>query len=38
VLILDESTDALDLVTEAEVLDKLLANRKGKTTIIQPLS
>ena len=34
VLILDESTGALDPVTEAEVLDKLLAHRQGKTTII----
>ncbi|NEQ23257.1 MAG: peptidase domain-containing ABC transporter [Microcoleus sp. SIO2G3] len=34
VLILDESTGALDPVTEAEVLDKLLAHRRGKTTII----
>lgn len=34
VLILDESTGALDPVTEAEVLDKLLAHRQGKTTIM----
>lgn len=34
VLILNESTGALDPVTEAEVLDKLLAHRRGKTTII----
>jgi ATP-binding cassette, subfamily C, bacterial len=34
ILILDESTGALDPVTEAEVLDKLLAHRQGKTTII----
>jgi ATP-binding cassette subfamily C protein len=34
VLILDESTGALDPVTEAEVLDKLLAHRRGKTTIV----
>ncbi|MBW4646959.1 MAG: peptidase domain-containing ABC transporter [Goleter apudmare HA4340-LM2] len=33
-LILDESTGALDPVTEAEVLDKLLAHRQGKTTIM----
>ncbi len=33
-LILDESTGALDRVTEAEVLDKLLAHRRGKTIII----
>ena len=34
VLILDESTGALDPVGEAEVLDKLLYHRRGKTTII----
>lgn len=34
VLILDESTGALDPRTEAEVLDKLLFYRQGKTTII----
>lgn len=34
VLILDESTGALDPVTEAEVLDTLLAHRQGKTTIM----
>ncbi|NEP01316.1 MAG: peptidase domain-containing ABC transporter [Symploca sp. SIO2E9] len=34
ILILDESTGALDPVGEAEVLDKLLDYRKGKTTII----
>jgi ATP-binding cassette, subfamily C, bacterial len=34
VLILDESTGALDPLTEAEVLDKLLAHRQGKTTIM----
>ncbi|WP_100904467.1 peptidase domain-containing ABC transporter [Nostoc flagelliforme] len=34
VLILDESTGALDPVSEAEVLDKLLFHRIGKTTII----
>lgn len=34
VLILDESTGALDPVTEAEVLDSLLAHRQGKTTIM----
>ncbi|KAF3889844.1 MULTISPECIES: peptidase domain-containing ABC transporter [Nostocales] len=33
VLILDESTGALDPVSEAEVLDKLLHHRRGKTTI-----
>lgn len=33
VLILDESTGALDPVTEAEVLNTLLAHRQGKTTI-----
>ena len=34
VLILDESTGALDPVSETEVLDKLLAHRRGKTTIL----
>lgn len=34
VLILDESTGALDPTTEAEVLDTLLAHRQGKTTIM----
>ena len=34
VLILDESTGALDPVLEAKVLDKLLFYRQGKTTII----
>jgi ATP-binding cassette, subfamily C, bacterial len=34
VLILDESTAGLDPVSEAEVLDKLLFHRKGKTTIL----
>ena len=34
VLILDESTGALDPVLEAEVLDKLLFYRQGKTTIM----
>ena len=34
VLILDESTAGLDPVSEAEVLDKLLFYRKGKTTIL----
>ncbi|NER96665.1 MAG: peptidase domain-containing ABC transporter [Symploca sp. SIO1B1] len=34
VLILDESTGALDPVLEAKVLDKLLFSRQGKTTII----
>lgn len=34
VLILDESTGALDPVSEMEVLDRLLAYRKGKTTIL----
>lgn len=33
-LILDESTGALDPVGEAEVLDKLLFYRQGKTTIM----
>ena len=34
VLILDESTGALDPISEAEVLKHLLANRRGKSTII----
>ncbi len=34
VLILDESTGALDPISEAEVLQNLLAYRRGKTTII----
>ncbi|WP_414585620.1 peptidase domain-containing ABC transporter [Scytonema sp. PCC 10023] len=34
VLILDESTGALDPVSEAQVLDQLLSHRRGKTTIM----
>ena len=34
VLILDESTGALDPVSEAQVLDQLLGYRQGKTTIM----
>jgi len=34
ILILDESTAALDPIIEAEVLDNILSHRKGKTTII----
>ncbi|MEH1942415.1 MAG: peptidase domain-containing ABC transporter [Nostoc sp.] len=34
ILILDESTGALDPVSEAEVLDRLLYHRQGKTTIM----
>lgn len=34
VLILDESTGALDPVSEAQVLDRLLEYRRGKTTIM----
>jgi ABC-type bacteriocin/lantibiotic exporter with double-glycine peptidase domain len=34
VLILDESTGALDPTSEAEVLGKLLRHRQGKTTIL----
>jgi ABC-type bacteriocin/lantibiotic exporter with double-glycine peptidase domain len=34
VLILDESTGALDPVSETQVLDRLLASRQGKTTIM----
>jgi ATP-binding cassette, subfamily C, bacterial len=33
ILILDESTAGLDPVSEAQVLDRLLAQRQGKTTI-----
>ena len=34
ILILDESTGALDPVSEARVLDRLLDYRKGKTTVM----
>ncbi|MBR8827892.1 MAG: peptidase domain-containing ABC transporter [Gomphosphaeria aponina SAG 52.96 = DSM 107014] len=34
ILILDESTSALDPVSESKVLDNLLAHRQGKTTIM----
>ncbi|MEH2410653.1 peptidase domain-containing ABC transporter [Nostoc sp.] len=34
ILILDESTGALDPVSEAQVLDKLFYYRRGKTTIL----
>lgn len=34
VLILDESTGALDPVSEAQVLDRLLSYRQGKSTIL----
>ncbi len=34
IIILDESTGALDPISEAEVLENLLADRRGKTTII----
>ena len=34
ILILDESTGALDPVSEAQVLDRLLYHRQGRTTII----
>ncbi|OKH53577.1 ABC transporter ATP-binding protein [Calothrix sp. HK-06] len=34
ILILDESTGALDPVSEAQVLDRLLYYRRGKTTIL----
>ena len=34
ILILDESTGALDPISEEEVLENLLASRRGKTTII----
>ncbi|MEH2116533.1 peptidase domain-containing ABC transporter [Nostoc sp.] len=33
ILILDESTSALDPVSEAQILDRLLENRQGKNTI-----
>lgn len=33
-MILDESTSALDPVMESQILDSLLAFRRGKTTII----
>jgi ATP-binding cassette, subfamily C, bacterial len=31
---LDESTSGLDPVSEEEILDRLLAHRQGKTTIL----
>jgi ABC-type bacteriocin/lantibiotic exporter with double-glycine peptidase domain len=34
ILILDESTGALDPVSEAQVLEQLLSSRQGKTTIL----
>jgi ATP-binding cassette, subfamily C, bacterial len=34
ILILDESTSGLDPVSEEEILDRLLAHRRGKTTIL----
>ncbi|MBD2385193.1 peptidase domain-containing ABC transporter [Cylindrospermum sp. FACHB-282] len=34
ILILDESTAALDPVSEAQILDRLLDHRQGKTTIL----
>ncbi|MEH2042915.1 peptidase domain-containing ABC transporter [Nostoc sp.] len=34
ILILDESTGALDPVSEAKLLDRLLSHRQGKTTIM----
>jgi ABC-type bacteriocin/lantibiotic exporter with double-glycine peptidase domain len=34
ILILDESTGALDPTSEAQVLDRLLSSRQGKTTIL----
>ncbi len=34
ILILDESTAGLDPVSEAQVLDRLLEHRRGKTTIL----
>ncbi|HBE32045.1 MAG TPA: ABC transporter ATP-binding protein, partial [Cyanobacteria bacterium UBA11368] len=34
VLILDESTAGLDPVSEAQVLERLLRHRRGKTTIL----
>jgi ATP-binding cassette subfamily B protein len=34
VLLLDESTSALDPVLESRVMDRLLAHRRGRTTIL----
>ena len=34
VLILDESTSGLDPISEAQVLERLLQHRRGKTTIL----
>jgi ABC-type bacteriocin/lantibiotic exporter with double-glycine peptidase domain len=34
VLLLDESTSALDPVLEARVMDRLLAHRRGQTTLL----
>ena len=34
VLILDESTDALDPALEARIIDGLLSQREGKTTVL----
>ena len=34
ILVLDESTSGLDTESEAQVLDNLLAHRRGKTTIL----
>jgi ABC-type bacteriocin/lantibiotic exporter with double-glycine peptidase domain len=34
VLLLDESTSALDPVLEARVMDRLLAHRSGQTTLL----
>jgi ATP-binding cassette subfamily C protein len=34
ILIMDESTGGLDPVSEAQVLDRLLSHRQGKTTIL----
>jgi ATP-binding cassette subfamily B protein len=34
ILLLDDSTSALDPVLEARVMDRLLAHRRGKTTIL----
>jgi ABC-type bacteriocin/lantibiotic exporter with double-glycine peptidase domain len=34
VLLLDESTSALDPVLEARLMDRLLEHRKGKTTLL----
>jgi ABC-type bacteriocin/lantibiotic exporter with double-glycine peptidase domain len=34
VLLLDESTSALDPVLEARVMDRLLSHRRGRTTIL----